>query len=167
MVLAVLGACLVVVVPIGLFLFGEVLTGSNDGTIDEYNRSVLSSCEMPSEATLVRSYVSEHEDLQGRRWRSTSFVFAAPGSAADTAEVLDVPVGYESATNSWTCRFGFQPRAWVVDLTDTADPVVAGVDEAFWGGDDVEVGVSSPIPSGSHSLIRIRAAQEVVAGWFG
>jgi hypothetical protein len=151
-------AVVLVGIPIVLFSFGEDLFGSDRGTIDDYNRETLESCDVPDDLTLVRIYVASVEDLSGNRYRGMGFVYAAPSKAPELAAVLGVDVGYESVlSESHACRFGNRPPAWVVDAETAGSPDDAD-DTPFWGGPDAEIELERPIPPGTRSLVRLRLA---------
>lgn len=150
---------IVIAVPIVLFSFGEDLFGSGPGTIDDYNRDTLESCQVPDGMTLVRVYVERVEDVSGNPFRTMGFVYATPRPSSEVAAALGVETGYESLVpESHACRFGNRPRAWVVDVDAADSPGDTGAG-SIWGGLDAAVESERPIPPDTRSLVRLRLAQ--------
>ncbi len=158
-------ALLVVLGGSFIFLFGDVLTGSDPGTIDSYNEEVLASCELPPESTLVRTFVLRVYDSEGRPHRSLSHVYAV---AAETDEVISFygllqpgnegPISAERA-----CRFSQRPLALVAPLPD--DGVASPVDAITEPG-STEVVEITEIPPDARTLLRLRLAQRETEGIF-
>lgn len=163
-------AAAVVVVGAGvvLFAFGQDLFGSDDGTIDSYNRESPSTCDRPPDATLVCIYVLPLEDLGGNRARSMSFVYASPLAADELAgfygqnrsEIEDF------MRSSQACRYDRRPLVLVRSSADAGDGSATPVN-AFWGGDAAQVTAAKEIPPGTRSLVRLRVAQRQESGLFG
>lgn len=154
-------AALVLVGGVILFSFGEDLFGSDPGAIDDYNRTVLESCDVPAGTTLVQTAVLPAIDRSGTAFRGMSFVYASPLAVAEIAAVYQLP-GPDVERNvprSLACRFGNRPSVTVSTIESaTAE---------FWGGDDAEVISRRDVPDGTRSLIRLRLAQREADGAVG
>ena len=145
-----------------IFLFGEDLFGSDQGTIDSYNREVLNSCDLPPESTLVRTYISPVVDQSGQPLRAMTYVHASPLPAPDVAAFYGVerigeptPISADRA-----CRAGNRPSLLVVATS------VSELSDEFWGGDDTSVTEFTEPPSQTLSLFGLRIAQQEVEGIF-
>lgn len=153
-------AVLVLVGGVILFSFGEDLFGSDPGAIDDYNRTVLESCDVPTGATLVQTAVLSAVDRSGTAFRGMSFVYASPLAIAEIAAEYQLP-GPDAERNvpeSLACRFGNRPAVTV--------SAIESVTAEFWGGDDAEVISRRDVPDGTQSLIRLRLAQRDADGAF-
>jgi hypothetical protein len=180
--LVVAGVLVGVVVLGGLviFVFGEDLFGSDDGTIDSYNREVLESCEVPADSTLVRTFVLPDVDSAGNRVRTMSYVWASPQTGDEVAAFYDIdgPGIWMFASAARSCMFDQRPSVLVLDLwsPDQAEPLdpatqtsgpPADADDEFWAGPESEVTDIAPPPGDTRSFVRLRLGQRLVEGVFG
>lgn len=170
-VFAIIGVCVAAVVVLGgviLFSFGEDLFGSDQGSIDSYNREILETCEVPAGSTLVRSYVLTLTDISGTSLRTMSFVYASPLSADESAAFygLERPGFEEYLRSSQACRLGNRPIALVLALDDALVGTRSAASD-FWGGDDTLKPTTGDLPPGTRSFVRLRLGQREVEGVFG
>lgn len=161
-----------------IFLFGQDLFGSDQGTIDSYNREVLNSCDLPPESTLMRTYITPVVDQSGQLLRAMTYVHASPLPASDVAAFYRVEdIGVPALISAdRACRFGNRPSLLVVSLSSQQDGVEEGgieattsvpeLSDAFWGGDDTTVTEITEPPSQTLSLFGLRLAQREVEGIF-
>jgi hypothetical protein len=68
-----------------IFTAGEDLFGSDDGSIDSYNREVPESCDVPYDWTLVRTYIFPDVNSKGDPVRTMSYVWASPQTSDEVA----------------------------------------------------------------------------------
>lgn len=155
-------AAVVVAIPIVLFSLGEDLFGSDDATIDDYNHTVLSSCELPADTTLVRIVIAPVADSTGATYRSMAHVFASPQTVDGLAEALELDVGYEQ-TLPTPCDLDQRPGAWVMPIEPVMDPDDPSF-TSFWGAGDSTIEMSAEVPADTRSLVRLRLAQRVEDG---
>jgi hypothetical protein len=171
---------LVVVAGLVLFAAGEALFGSDPGTIDAYNREVLETCDVPSDSTLVRTYILPVMDSSGERLRSMSYIYASPLPAEDVAAFYGVaePGMWTDVAPERACRFGNRPSVLVLpraaadqgtgpgSAMEAAD-LPADPNDEFWAGEGAEVTDAAPPPSDTRSFVRLRLAQREREGIFG
>ena len=150
----IVGAVLIAVVPVVLFSFGSDLFGSDRGAIDDYNRTVLESCELPVESTLVEVTVGPLVDPLGQPWWAMSFVYASPAEPEEVAAALGVDPGVEQRLVR-PCRFGQRPTALVEPIGASTDPAQEP---------DLEVRERFDVPADSRSVVRLRLAQQEEEG---
>ena len=171
---------LVVLAGLVLFAAGEVLFGSDAGTIDSYNREVLDTCDVPTGSTLVRSYILPVIDSSGVPLRSMSYIFASPLPAEDVAAFYGVaePGVWTDVPPERACRFGNRPSVlvlsrWTADQGTSIDAAIetsdlpADPDDGFWAGDGAEVTDLAAPPIDARSFVRLRLAQRDRDGLFG
>ena len=171
-----------VVIVAGLVMFatGEDLFGSDPGTIDSYNRDVLETCEVPTDSTLVRTYILPVTDGSGVRLRTMSYIYASPLPADDVAAFFGVagPGVWTDVAPERACRFGNRPSVlvlsrWTAEQGTSLDPSTetAGLpsdpNDEFWAGDGAQVTDVADPPMGTRSFVRLRLAQRDRDGLFG
>jgi len=163
-----------------IFVLGQDLFGSDDGTIDSYNREVLDSCDVPGDSTLVRTYTLADVDSVGHPVRTMSYVWASPSTGDEVAAFygIDGPGIWTLASAARSCKFGQRTSVLVLDLwlPDQAEPVdratqTAGpstnANDDFWAGPGSEVTDVAPPPADTRSFVRLRLGQHVVEGVSG
>jgi hypothetical protein len=172
-------AGLVGLAAVVVFMFGEDLFGSDPATIDDYNREVLESCELPEDSTLVRTYILRESDAAGQRLRTMSYIWASPLTADDVAAFYGAPRPgvWTEVSEQRACRFGQRPVVLVLERwTDGAGPIdvsrqTAGpADTAaaeFWGPVSAEITDLAPVPETARSFVLLRLGQREVDGIFG
>ena len=170
---------LVVVAALVVFMIGEDLFGSDPGTIDEYNRQVLESCDLPEDSTLVRSYVLTVSDSADRTVRTMSYIWASPLTAEEIAAFYGAPGPgvWTTVSDQRACRFGQLPLVLVLERwieggspidtsTQTVGPGDAMADE-FWAGEGAEITDLAAVPDTTRSFLLLRLGQREVEGVFG
>ncbi len=162
-----------------IFMVGESLMGSNPGTIDSYNRSVLDSCDVPAGSTLVQTSTRPVFDATGQRYRSMWYVYASPLEAADTSEFFGLTTGIPAPVSlKQACKFGQRPSALVLSSSTAGEPVAIDPDidreaasavryDGLWADQAADVVNGADPPVGTRSFFRLRLAQREVAGVFG
>jgi hypothetical protein len=163
-----------------IFTAGEDLLGSDNGSIDSYNREVLESCDVPDNWTLVRTYIFPDVNAEGDTVRTMSYVWASPQTADEVAAYygIDGPGIWTWVSGARSCNFGQRPSALVLGLwqPDHGQPLdratqTAGLparfDDEFWAGPGSEVTDIDAVPASTHSFVRLRLGQRVSAGIFG
>ncbi|NNC79384.1 MAG: hypothetical protein HKN94_04440 [Acidimicrobiales bacterium] len=172
-VLVAIAATIGAVVIVGgsvLFLFGQDLFGSDEGTIDSYNEEVLNSCDVPEGSTLVRTFVLDLESTSGQRFRSLSFVYASPSPAPSVTQFYGLPAeGLERRVSAdRACMFDQRPSAVVVH-SSTADDVLDVLSATLTDGSaearENVVDVAD-VPANTQSFFRLRLAQLEEEGVF-
>lgn len=171
--------CMVVLAGLVLFAAGEDLFGSDPGTIDSYNRQVLDTCDVPTDSTLVRTYILPVIDSSGVRLRSLSYIFASPLPAEDVTAFYGVagPGVWTDVPPERACRFGNRPSVlvlsrWTADQGTGLDSAFettdlpADPDDEFWAGEGAEVTDVATPPWDTRSFLRLRLAQTERDGLF-
>ncbi len=179
-VIAWLIGTLVVLSGMAVFMFGDKLFGSDDSTIDDYNRETLASCAIPEGSTLIGSFTVEFDPSDGGRLRGTGYIWASPSPAANVAEFFELDeLGVQRrVTSEQACKFSQRPWVLVLgfhraELNGELDPATqtAGVpmspDDPFWGGVDAEVITLTDPPSDTQSFFRLTHSQRLTEGLFG
>ncbi len=177
-VVSVIGG-LIVLIGLVLFTAGDTLFGSDPGTIDSYNQEVLETCDVPTNSTLIRSYVLPIVTDTQRRLRSMSHIYASPLPAEDVAEFYNVegPGLWGRVPDNRACRFDNHPSVlvlsrWTVEQGTTIDPstqtagLPAAPPDEFWDGPGAEVIDIADVPTGTRSFVLLRLAQQERVGIF-
>lgn len=180
---SIVGGVVAVTVVLGglaVFAVGEDLFGSDNGSIDSYNREVLESCDVPDDWTLVRTYIAPDTDRDGVRVRTMSYVWASPQTADEAAAYVGVdgPGIWATASATRSCKFGQRPSALVLefwspgevepmDVARQTAGLPASVDDEFWAGAGSEITDVVVAPAGTSSFVRLRVGQRVFEGIFG
>jgi hypothetical protein len=172
-------AGLVGVAAIVVFMFGQDLFGSDPGTIDDYNRTVLDSCDLPEDSTLLRTYILTVKPSPEDSVRTMSYIWASPLTADEVADFYGAPGPgvWTDVSEDRACRFGQQPRVLVLDrwaegsgpydgLTQTAGPE-DDVTAEFWGDQDAEITDIAAVPATTRSFLLLRLGQREAEGIFG
>ncbi len=172
-------AGLVGLAAVVVFMFGEDLFGSDPGAIDDYNREVLESCELPEESTLVRTYILRESDAAGDRLRTTSYIWASPLPADEVAAFYGAPGPgvWANVSDQRACEFGQQPIVLVLERwADRTDPMDVSTQTAgpgdsaaaeFWAPDGAEITDLAPSPDRTASFVLLRLGQREVDGILG
>jgi hypothetical protein len=176
LIVALAAASLVVVAASALFMFGEDLFGSDPDTIDDYNKRVLESCELPDDATLVRTYILTLRDSADRSVRSMSYIWALPLPAANAAEFYGASGPGTWAKSKKNCKSRQHPAVLVLEswtaggnpidrATQTSGPDDA-VANAFWAPEGAAVTDHAAVPDATQSFLLLRLGQREVEGLF-
>ena len=162
-----------------IFLFGEDLFGSDRASIDEYNQTVLESCDLPPDSTLLRTNIKHVTLADGQRLRAMTYIWASPLPAQDVAAFYEAPGPgvWTRVSEERACRFSQRPTLLLLERwTEGSGPIEAATQTAgpddpmsaeFWAGPTTEVITDiAEIPETTESFFLLEVGQREVDGSF-